>query len=63
LAEFLGMPKNQLWRRLIHHTFIGAGGIALTLIVMHLFPRRDFISGVSIGTAYSALVLTAAALL
>lgn len=30
---------------------------------MHLFPSRDFISRLSIGTAYSALFLTAAALL
>ena len=30
---------------------------------MYLFPKRDFISQVSIGTAYPALFLTAAALL
>lgn len=35
----------------------------MTLIFMHLFPSRDFISRLSIGTAYSALFLTAAALL
>jgi len=30
---------------------------------MHFFPKRDFVSQVSIGTAYPALFLTAAALL
>src|SRR5438067_5461512 len=30
---------------------------------MHLFPKRDLVSRLSIGTAYPALLLTAAALL
>ena len=57
------MPKNRLRRRLLHHILIAAGSVALTAILMHLFPKRDFISRVSIGTAYPALFLTAAALL
>lgn len=57
------MLNNRLRRRLLHHIVIGVGSIALTIAFMHLFPKRDFISQVSIGTAYPALFLTAAALL
>lgn len=53
----------RLTRRLLHHTFIGGASLALTLLFMHLFPQRDLISRLSIGTAYPALLLTAAALL
>ncbi len=57
------MPYNRLRRRLLHHVLLAVGSVALILIFMHLFPKRDFISRVSIGTAYAALFLTAAALL
>ncbi|MHB8503211.1 MAG: hypothetical protein ACYDCG_17200 [Candidatus Acidiferrales bacterium] len=57
------MLDNRLRRRLLHHVFIGAVSIALTILFMHLFPKRDLISRLSIGTAYPALFLTAAALL
>src|ERR1700730_6982542 len=57
------MLKNRLRRRLPHHILIGAVSAALTVIFMHLFPKRDLISRLSIGMAYPALFLTAAALL
>jgi len=57
------MLKNRPRRRLLHHILIGIGSVALTVIFMQLFPKRDFISRLSIGTAYPALFLTAAALL
>jgi sulfoxide reductase heme-binding subunit YedZ len=57
------MLNNRLRRRLLHHILIGVGTVALTVIFMQLFPKRDFISRVSIATAYPALLLTAAALL
>jgi sulfoxide reductase heme-binding subunit YedZ len=37
--------------------------VALTILFMHFFQKRDFISRASIGTAYPAMFLTAAALL
>jgi sulfoxide reductase heme-binding subunit YedZ len=57
------MPNNRFRRRLLHHILVGIGTVALTIIFMHLFPKRDFISKVSLGSAYPALFLTAAALL
>ena len=57
------MHNSRLRRRLVHHILLGAGTLTLTLLFMKLFPKRDFISGMSIGTAYPALLLTAAALL
>jgi len=57
------MLNNRLRRRLFHHILIGVGSVALTVIFMHFFPKRDFISQLSIGTSYAALFLTAAALL
>src|SRR5579864_1776655 len=57
------MPKSRLRRRLLHHLFLGVASIALTVVVMHFFPKRDFISRVSIGTAYSALFLIGLTLL
>ena len=62
LATPLRMLKNRPRRRLLHHILIGVGSVGLTVIFMHLFPKRDFLSRVSIGTAYPALFLTAAAL-
>src|SRR5205807_4468484 len=62
LATPLRMLKNRPRRRLHHHILIGVGSVGLTVIFMHLFPKRDFLSRVSIGTAYPALFLTAAAL-
>ena len=53
------MPRNRLHRRSVHHALIGLTAFALTIIFMHLFPKRDFISRVSIGTSYAALLLTA----
>jgi sulfoxide reductase heme-binding subunit YedZ len=47
----------------VHHVLIGVGTVGLTIIFMRLFPKRDFISQLSIGTAYPALFLTAAAML
>jgi methionine sulfoxide reductase heme-binding subunit len=55
--------NTRFRHRLLHHTVIGVTTVALTLIFMHLFPKRDFISRTSIGRAYAALFLTAAALL
>ncbi len=57
------MPKSRQQHRLLHHILMGVGTVALTVIFMHLFPKRDFISRLSIGTAYPALILIAAALL
>ena len=57
------MLNNRLRRRLFHHMLIGVGSVALTILFMHFFPKRDFTSQASIGTAYAALFLTAAALL
>ena len=49
--------------RFAHHFLIGAASIACTLIFMRLFPKRDLISRLSIGTAYPALFLTAITML
>src|SRR5260370_6989805 len=57
------MLRNRLQRRLLHHILIGAGSVGLIIVFMRLFPKRDFISLVSIATAYEALFLTAATLL
>src|SRR6267143_2946609 len=57
------MLKTRLRRRLLHHIPTGGVSLGLTFIFMHFFPKRDFVSQVSIGTAYPALFLTAAALL
>jgi sulfoxide reductase heme-binding subunit YedZ len=57
------MPKSRQQHRLLHHILMGVGTVALTVIFMHLFPKRDFISRLSIGTAYPALILIAVALL
>lgn len=55
--------RNIRWRRRsVHHLSIGFATVACTLLFMHLFPKRDFISRMSIGTAYPALFLTVAAL-
>lgn len=52
------MLNNRLRRRLFHHILIGVGSVALTVIFMYFFPKRDFISQASIVTAYRALFLT-----
>jgi len=57
------MLNNRFRRRLVNHVIIGVGTVALIIVFMRLFPKRDFISQVSIGTAYPALFLTAAAML
>ena len=58
-----GTLSNRFRRRLLDHILIGVGTVALTTVFIHLFPKRDLISPASIATAYSALFLTAAALL
>jgi methionine sulfoxide reductase heme-binding subunit len=55
--------SSRFRRRLLQHILIGAAAAALTLTFAGLFPKRDFISRASIGTAYAALFLTAVALL
>ena len=55
--------NNRFRSRLLHHVVFGVGTLALIIVFRHLFPKRDFISQISIGTAYPALFLTAAALL
>jgi sulfoxide reductase heme-binding subunit YedZ len=57
------MPRTRLQRRLLHHILIGVGSVGLTMLFMHLFPKRDFVSQLSIATAYAGLFLTAATLL
>jgi methionine sulfoxide reductase heme-binding subunit len=57
------MLKNRLQRRLVHHIVIGVGSVALAVLFMYLFPKRDFSSRLSIGTAYAALFLTVVTLL
>jgi methionine sulfoxide reductase heme-binding subunit len=57
------MLNNRFRRRLVHHVVIGVTTLALIIVFMRLFPKRDFISQVSIGTAYPALFFTAAAML
>jgi sulfoxide reductase heme-binding subunit YedZ len=57
------MLKNRLRRRLVHHVVIGVGGVALAVLFMYWFPKRDLVSRLSIGTAYAALVLTVVTLL
>ena len=52
------MLNNRLRRRLFHHILIGVGSVALMVIFMYFFPKRDFISQASIGTAYPELFLT-----
>lgn len=54
---------NRLRHRLLHHILMGIGSVAMTVIFMQFFPKRDLVSQVSIGTAYAALLFTAAALL
>ncbi len=55
--------NGRLKRRLVYHLFLGVACLGLTFLFMHLFPKRDLVSRLSIGTAYPALLLTAAALL
>jgi sulfoxide reductase heme-binding subunit YedZ len=57
-------PRLSYWqRRTIQHITIGSTTLACTVVFWELFAdRRDFISRLSIATAYPALFLTAAAL-
>jgi methionine sulfoxide reductase heme-binding subunit len=57
------MHGNRLRRRFLNHLLLGSSSVMVTVVVMHLFLKRDFISRLSIGTAYCALFLTAVALL
>jgi methionine sulfoxide reductase heme-binding subunit len=54
---------HRLRQRLANHALICFSTIALTVLFMRFFPKRDLISQISIGTAYPAMLLTAAALL
>jgi methionine sulfoxide reductase heme-binding subunit len=51
------MSKNRLQQRLIYHILLGFGSAGITVLFMRLFPQRDFVSRLSIGTAYAALFL------
>jgi sulfoxide reductase heme-binding subunit YedZ len=57
------MSKNRFRQRLIYHILLAVGSFGLTVLFIRLFPGRDHISGLSIGTAYAALFLMAATLL
>src|SRR5256885_15577889 len=51
-------------RRIARHLIIAVATLACMAVFWHLFSvRRDLISHLSIATAYSALFLTAAAIL
>jgi sulfoxide reductase heme-binding subunit YedZ len=57
------MSKNRLRQRLIYHILLGVVSVGLSVLFMRLFPHRDLVSRVSIGTAYAALFLMTATLL
>jgi sulfoxide reductase heme-binding subunit YedZ len=48
---------------MLHHSLLAFLGVALTLAFLYLFPKRDLVSRLSIGTAYPALFFTAATML
>lgn len=54
---------SRALRRTLLHLALAAGSFAVTLLFMHLFPKRDLISRLSIGTAYPALFFLAVTLL
>ena len=55
---------NRYWKqRVTRHVIIGATSLLLGAVVWFLFLRRDLISRLSIASAYSAMLVTAAALL
>jgi sulfoxide reductase heme-binding subunit YedZ len=56
-------PQTRFQRRLSAHLALFAVSVLLCLVFMYLFPRRDLISRLSIGTAYAALLLTVATML
>jgi hypothetical protein len=49
-------------RRVLRHIFLASALMLLSVIFMRFFSKRDTISRISIGTAYSALFLTGLAL-
>lgn len=55
--------KKRPQRRLLHHSLMSTASVVLTLFFMRQFPHRDWVSRVSLGTAYPALLFTAAAML
>jgi len=57
------MFENRRRQRLAYHILLSVGCVGLTVLFMRLFPDRDLVSGLSIGTAYAALFLTTATLL
>lgn len=50
-------------RRVLRHIFLASAFVLLSVIFMRFFPKRDTISRISVGTAYSALFLTGLALI
>ena len=50
-------------RRVLRHIFLASAFVLLSVIFMRFFSKRDTISRISIGTAYSALILTGLALM
>jgi len=61
----MNSQKQQLrpQRRLLHHLVTATVALVITIVVARFFPERDFLSQASIGTAYSALLLTTTVLL
>jgi sulfoxide reductase heme-binding subunit YedZ len=57
------MSKNRFQQRLTYHILLGVGSAGLSVLFIRLFPHRDLVSRVSIGTAYAALFLMTATLL
>jgi len=58
------MTANRYWKqRVTRHVIIGTSSLLLGAVVWFLFLRRDLISRLSIASAYSAMLVTVAALL
>jgi methionine sulfoxide reductase heme-binding subunit len=57
------MSENRRRQRLTYHILLSVGSVGLTVLFMRLFPERDLVSGLSIGTAYAALFITTVTLL
>ena len=62
-ATILHMSKNRLRQRLVYHILLSVVTVGVSVLFMRLFPHRDLVSRVSIGTAYAALFLMTATLL
>ena len=55
------LPHGRV--RILRHILLASAFVVLSVLFMRFFPKRDTISRISIGTAYSALFLTGLALL